>query len=152
MIVIVLIKRTRLLNYVSHLNSLIASDLFQSIGRHKMCLILFELFDRQWSFTNHRSNMYLIWTLWSSVTSCIALVVQICVLFKLYYRHWSLIDLWSFKYVLYKLYYRHWSLIDLRLCEYISWKYLMKANWYTYLLVLIFVRVLCCMFSINFSK
>ena len=29
------------------------------------------------------------------------------VLFKIYCRHWSFIDLWSFKYVLHKLYYCH---------------------------------------------
>ena len=55
--------------YVSYLDSMIVNDLLQSLGRPKMVFI---------------------WFLWSSMISYKASVAQICVLFRLNDRQWSL--------------------------------------------------------------
>ena len=55
--------------YVTFLDSMIANDLLQSLGRPKM---------------------FFIWSLWSSMISYKASVAQICVLFRFNDRQWSL--------------------------------------------------------------
>ena len=66
--------------YVSYLDSMIVNDLLQSLGRPKM---------------------FFIWSLWSSMISYKASVSQICVLFRLNDRQWSLTKPRSPKYVSY---------------------------------------------------
>ena len=66
--------------YVSYLDSMIVNDLLQSLGRPKMVFI---------------------WSLWSSMISYKASVAQICVLFRLNDRQWSLTKPRSPKYVSY---------------------------------------------------
>ena len=53
--------------------------------------------------------MFFIWSLWSSIISCKASVAQICFLFDLYDRQWSIAKARSPKYFLFGLYDRQWS-------------------------------------------
>ena len=66
--------------YMSYLDSMIVNDLLQSLGRPKM---------------------FFIWSLWSSMISYKSSVAQICVLFRLYDRQWSLTKPRSHKYMSY---------------------------------------------------
>ena len=69
---------------------MIVNDLLQSLGCQKLCLV---------------------WSLWSSMIFLKASVNQICFLFDLYDRQWSLAKPLSPKYnSLFDLYDRHWSL------------------------------------------
>ena len=112
---------------------------------------LFDLYDRQWSLTKPRSPKYVsyldsmivndllqilgrptnvfIWSLWSSMISYKASVAQICVLFRLNDRQWSLTKPRSPKYVSHMaLYDREWSFIKPRSPKYVSYLDSMIVN------------------------